>query len=105
VRTLVCLQCASRAERILVQVTAKPCMVATCPNAAHVCSRHAAEAVREARLSALSTSIGELRGMIAAMRITEKAHGAVDFLEGKIEGLEAALEALERRGASSSAAD
>jgi hypothetical protein len=98
VRTLVCLQCASRAERVVVRVSAKPCMVATCPHAAHVCSHHAAEAVSDARLSALATSISELRAMIAAMRATERRNEAGDFLEGRIEGLEAALEVLERRG-------
>lgn len=100
VRTLVCLRCSSHAERVVVRVSAKPCMVSLCPNAAHVCSHHAADAVSDARLSALATSIGELRAMIAALRLTERRHGAGDFLEGKIEGLEAALELLERRGPS-----
>jgi hypothetical protein len=100
VRSLVCLRCASQAERVVVRVSAKPCMVSTCPNAAHVCTGHAAEAVESARLSALATSIADLRAMIAALRLTERRHGENAFLDGKIEGLEAALELLERRGAS-----
>lgn len=110
VRALVCLSCASRAERIIVRVSAKPCMVATCPNAAHVCSHHAGAAVTDARASSLAISVGELRGMIAALRITERVEGYAaephvnDFLDGKIEGLEAALEVLERRGAERGAA-
>ena len=98
VRKLVCLSCSAHAERIMTRVTAKPCMVASCDNAAHMCTHHAAEMVLEERKRCTTDVVTDLRGMILALHVTEKNHGGEDFIQGRIEGLESAIEALLRLG-------
>jgi ribosomal protein L24E len=97
VRKLVCLTCSAKCERIMTRVTAKPCMVAACDNAAHLCTTHAAEMVLSERRSCTTGLITELRGMAAALKVTERTHGGEDFIQGKIEGIEAVLEVLSRQ--------
>src|SRR5208337_1627277 len=98
VRKIVCLSCSATAERVMTRVTAKPCMVNGCDNAAHLCTGHMAEMVLAERERCTSGAVAALRGMVVAMRVTEKTHGGEDFIQGKIEGLESAIEALVLHG-------
>lgn len=101
IRKLVCLQCASRAERILTVVSAKSCMVSECPEAAHVCTKHVAEAVTRERESSLAIATDTVRAMLRALKlVAEREPDAHEFLMGKVEGIESALEVLERKGIS-----
>jgi hypothetical protein len=98
VRKLVCLTCSSKAERVMTRVTAKPCMSSSCDNAAHMCTHCAADLVLEERMRSTTGAVEELRGMLVALRVTDKTHGGEDFIQGKIEGLESAIELLVRQG-------
>ncbi len=99
VRKIVCLSCSATAERVMTRVTAKPCMVPGCNNAAHLCTGHAADMVLDERERCTSGAVVALRGMVLGLRATEKMHGGEDFIQGKIEGLESAIEALICQGA------
>src|SRR5271155_1135650 len=99
VRKLVCLTCSAKCERVMTRVTAKPCMTPSCDSAAHMCSHCAADLVLDERKRCTVDAVNELRGMVIALRITDKVHGGEDFLQGKVEGLESAVEFLVRQGA------
>ena len=92
VRKLVCLKCSSGAERIVTHVSAKPCIVPSCPNPAHVCSRHAVEEIEIARRAALSTVYDAIWAQIMAYRLViPKDNDDREILCGRLEGLESAL--------------
>lgn len=92
VRKLVCLACAQSAERIVIKAEPNRCMMPICDKPGQVCSRHVAEAILNERNTALSSVRDDLTGQIAALKMTvRKDDTPHEWLDGKIEGMEAAL--------------
>lgn len=107
IRKLVCYGCSSKAERIVVKVSARPCMTPACANLAHVCSHCAAAMVLEVRQSAVSNVVAQLRAILLASRMTmpgKDAEAVKDWNEGRLEGLRAALSMLLNDGTKKGAA-
>lgn len=96
IRKTVCRRCVEKAERIITTIKVKACMVSGCQEIAHVCSKHVAEQVVLVRASTVADAVVSLKAMVLGMRAIVRNHGADDFCDGKIEGLEGAIELLTR---------
>ena len=98
VRKRVCNGCSSKAERIVTRGVTNQCMVPACENASHICTHHHASDIVHTRDNALAECVKRVLSMIAAIKLTEHPEEQADFVAGRTDGLETALEVLRPRG-------
>lgn len=95
---VVCFDCSSKCVRVLTTATSGVCKQPTCFEPAAWCAEHAREMKEAERLFALRNAIAGVQAILEGYRHVRPLPGDEPYVRGRIDGLESALEVLERKG-------